>query len=662
MENDAAGTTSASASGTRSDDSQRLEQPPAGVVPEVSTARAGWLFPWLDAGGWEAFASFWRMPQLVTGGSGARTAKAISEQPLEAPGAPEDIEPPPSSDRLLHAAMGRLTAGLSPAALALAYADWAVHLWSSPGKQQQLIEKAMRKAARFVTYAARQWSEPGCAACIEPLPQDQRFTGAGWQQFPFALIYQAFLLHQQWWHNATTGIGGVSRHHEQVVSFAARQLLDIVSPANFIATNPDVLNATLREGGQNLVRGAMNFLADWERAVGGRQPVGSDAFQPGKNVAITSGEVVYRNRLIELIQYAPTTREVNAEPVLIVPAWIMKYYILDLSPQNSLVKYLVDRGHTVYMISWHNPGVQDRDLGLDDYLRLGVLAALERVRAIMPACNVNAVGYCLGGTLLAIAAAFLAREKNAALNSMTLLAAQTDFTEAGELTLFIDDSQLDYLEDIMWDQGYLDTRQMAGAFQLLRSNDLVWSRAAREYLMGRRSPMSDLMAWNADTTRMPYRMHSEYLRRLFLDNELFEGRYSVDGSPIALQDIRVPIFAVSTERDHVAPWRSVYKINLISEADVTFALTSGGHNAGIVSEPGHRDRHYRISLHASGDAHVGPETWYGATATEEGSWWPAWAAWLERNSQGRTVPPAMGLSDPSHPPLGRAPGRYVHER
>jgi len=579
----------------------------------------------------------------------------------QAPGAPEEIEPPTSFDRLLHAAMGRLTYGLSPAALALAYADWAFHFWSAPGKQQKLVEKAVRKTVRFVTYAAH-GTEPDLPPCIEPLPQDNRFRSEAWQRWPFNLIYQAFLLNQQWWYNATTGVSGLSRHHEQVVSFAARQLLDVFSPANFIATNPEVLEATLRDGGRNLARGAMNFLADWERALGGKPPVGAEAFQPGVNVAITPGEVVYRNRLIELIQYLPTTSDVHAEPVLIVPAWIMKYYILDLSPGNSLVKYLVDRGHTVFMVSWHNPVVQDRDLGLDDYLRLGVLAALERIRAIVPEHKINAVGYCIGGTLLSIAAAFLARENNAILNSVTLLAAQTDFTEAGELTLFIDDSQLSYLEDIMWDQGYLDTRQMAGAFQFLRSNDLVWSRVAGEYLMGRRSPMSDLMAWNADTTRMPYRMHSEYLRRLFLNNDLFEGRLTVDSIPVVLNDIRVPIFAVSTERDHIAPWRSVYKLNLVSETDVTFLLTSGGHNAGIVSEPGHHDRAYRISQHAAGAPYLDPEAWYVQAHPEVGSWWPKWAEWLEQKSQGRCAPPGMGLADKKEPPLGPAPGRYVHER
>lgn len=575
----------------------------------------------------------------------------------------EEADPVSSLDRLLDATVGRFTLGISPVALWLAYADWAMHLSTSPGKCQQLTEKALRKAVRLLLAAPRMLSGVPAAPCIEPLPQDHRFDSAEWQRPPFNLIYQAFLLNQQWWHSASTGVGGVSPHHEQVVAFATRQLLDTISPVNFIATNPEVMSATLREGGLNLVRGALNFWTDWERYAGAKPPVGAEAFKPGERVALTKGEVIYRNRLMELIQYTPTTRKVQAEPILIVPAWIMKYYILDLSPPNSLVKYLVDSGHTVFLISWHNPTAQDRDLGMDDYLRLGVLEALEAVRAIVPRVRINAMGYCLGGTLLAIAAAHLAGEGKPLLNSITLLAAQTDFSEAGELSLFIDDSQLKFLEDIMWDQGYLESRQMAGAFQLLRSNDLIWSRVAHEYLMGQRAPMTDLLAWNADATRMPYRMQSEYLRRLFLDNDLFEGRYQVGGGhSVALTDIHVPIFAVSTESDHVAPWRSVYKINLLGDTDVTFLLTNGGHNAGIISEPGHPQRHYRLSHRPAATKYVDPDKWYAAADIHEGSWWPAWLSWLRQTSRGRVSPPSLGARAKGYLPLGPAPGQYVLER
>lgn len=613
---------------------------PTSPFPLWTDAAAGWLKDW------------------------AAIPRAIAANPAAIPASTISIDSDRSSagDRLIHALLGRATAGISPAALALAYADWALHLSVSPGKWQFLAEKALRKTLRLGTYALEASSHPAGATCIEPLPQDDRFRGEAWQRWPFNLVYQGFLLNQQWWHNATTGIGGVSRHHEQVVSFVARQLLDMMSPANFLATNPELQQATLEEGGGNLARGALNFLADFERNIGGKPPVGAEGFLPGVQVAITPGEVVYRNELIELIQYRPAAETVAAEPVLIVPAWIMKYYILDLSPANSLVKYLVDRGHTVFMISWHNPGPADRDLGLDDYLRLGVLAALKAIQAIVPDRKINTVGYCLGGTLLSIAAAYLARTGETVLNSMTLLAAQTDFTEAGELTLFIDESQVKYLEDIMWEQGYLDTKQMAGAFQLLRSNDLIWSRLVHDYLMGRRPPMTDLMAWNADATRMPYRMHSEYLRRLFLNNDLFGGRYRIDGQPVVLKDIRIPIFIVSTERDHVAPWRSVYKFNLVNETDVTFLLTSGGHNAGIVSEPGHRGRHFRMSHRAAGEKYVDPDIWFEATPVTNGSWWPVWTDWLTAGSAGMVPPPTLGAAEAGYPPICPAPGRFVLER
>jgi polyhydroxyalkanoate synthase len=341
------------------------------------------------------------------------------------------------TDRSLHAGVARFTAGLSPAALTHAYLDWATHLAFAPGKRLQLADKAMRKAVRFTNYAFRSARERGLGdCCIEPLPQDRRFVDESWQRWPYNFIYQAFLLQQQWWHNATTDVRGVSKRHEDIVEFASRQILDTVSPSNFMPTNPEILLHTLRNGGSNLLRGWQNFLEDWERAISGKKPAGTEQFIVGSNVAVTRGKVVYRNRLIELIQYAPVTEKVRPEPILIIPAWIMKYYILDLSPHNSLVKYLTSQGFTVFMISWMNPGPDDRDLRLQDYLELGVMAALGAVNAIVPNEKPHAVGYCLGGTLLAMTAAAMARDGDDRLRSVTLLAAQTDFTEAGDI-LFI---------------------------------------------------------------------------------------------------------------------------------------------------------------------------------------------------------------------------------
>jgi len=567
-----------------------------------------------------------------------------------------------SLDRAVRANLARATLGISPAVLAMAYFDWMVHLAISPGKQVTLGEKALRKAMRLLTYAGRSMSGGEDEPCIEPLPQDRRFKADAWKDWPFSLGYQSFLLMQQWWYNATTGIPGVERQNEAIVEFVARQFLDMYSPSNFIATNPEVLQATQREGGANLVRGWTNFVEDWQWAVGGRRPRGSDEYVVGRDVAITPGKVVYQNRLIELIQYSPATQTVHPEPVLIVPAWIMKYYILDLSPHNSLVKYLVDKGHTVFMISWKNPTSADRDLDFNDYRKLGVMAALDAIGTIAPNRKTHAVGYCIGGTLLAVATATMARDGEDRLATATLFAAQTDFEEAGELMLFVNESQVTYLEDVMWDQGVLDASQMAGAFQLLRSNDLIWSRMVRSYLLGEKEKISDLMAWNADQTRMPYRMHSEYLRHIFLENQLAEGRFMVEGRPVSITDIRIPIFAVGTEMDHVAPWRSVYKIHLISDAkEITFVLTSGGHNAGIVSEPGHPRRRYRIRTSREGDGYVDPDTWYQQTPVEQGSWWPAWQRWLVAHSGAPQPPPAMGASEAGYPPMADAPGSYVFQ-
>lgn len=563
-------------------------------------------------------------------------------------------------DRLVRASLAGLTLGISPTSAMLTYLDWLSSLQLSPGTQAHLLQKAMKKHLRLLAWASHSAFDPNATPCIEPLPQDRRFRDPAWRYFPYNLLYQGFLLQQQWWHNATTGLRGLSPHHEQAVEFGARQWLDVFSPSNFLLTNPTVLKKTFESASANLVQGLQHCCEDIQNHYLGKRPVGAEQYVVGQNIAITPGKVIYRNHLIELIQYIPTTERVHAMPILIVPAWIMKYYILDLSPHNSLVKYLVDHGHTVFIISWRNPTPDDRDIGMDDYRQQGILASLDIIEHLFPSQKVHAVGYCLGGTLLAITASAMARDGDNRLASMTLFAAQTDFREAGELMLFIDEKQLAFLEDLIWAQGILDTKQMSGVFQILRSNDLIWSRIVNEYLLGKRQPINDLLAWNIDATRMPYRMHSEYLRHLFLNNDLAEGRLRVDGRPVALSDIQIPIFCVGTEWDHVAPWRSTYRLLLIADApEITFLLTSGGHNAGIISPPEQSHRHYRIATAFEGDSYIDPDTWLERTAIKSGSWWAAWQSWLSTRSGSLIKAPGVGSQ--TYPPLEDAPGSYVRK-
>jgi len=596
----------------------------------------------------------------IAGRSDGRQPAAIPEPPISPPTESAGGAETYQADRALHAMLAHLSGGISPAALLLAYTDWLSHLASSPQRRIEIAQEALVDARRILD-ASQHFFAPGQGpwSLIKPQPQDKRFGRPDWEQPPFNLMAQAFLLAEQWWHNATTGVRGVAKQHEAIVEFSVRQVLDVMSPSNFAVTNPEVLKNAFESGGANFVRGWQNFYDDWVQAMS--PPHGSvetGDFVVGKTVATSPGKVVYRNDLIELIQYYPTTEKVHPEPVLIVPAWIMKYYILDLSPQNSLVKYLTGEGFSVFMISWRNPEAADRDIAFDDYRKLGVEAALDTMESIVPGHKVHALGYCLGGTLLSIAAASMARDGDDRLKSISLLAAQTDFTEAGELTLFINESQVAFLEDMMWERGVLDTTQMAGAFQLLRSNDMIWSRLTRDYLMGERAEPSDLMAWNADATRLPYRMHSEYLRKLFLNNDLAGGRYIVEGRPISLSDIHTPMFVVGTLRDHVAPWKSVYKIHYQVDADVTFLLASGGHNAGIVAPPGEPGHSFRTKTEVAHANYTGPDEWLKTVPAVEGSWWPEWTKWLAARSGEPSGPPRMG-NGAAESNLPDAPGDYV---
>lgn len=546
-------------------------------------------------------------------------------------------------DRALHAAWAGLIGSMSPAALLLAWSDWAIHFATQPGRSTGVL-----------------WPRPAPGG--QSPAHDPRLSAEDWTPWPFGTYREAFETTGRRLLDLVRGVPGVDRHHEQLVAFTVRQWLEMMSPANIAATNPQVLQRTAATGGANLLAGAAHWLEDFGRGALGQPPAGAEAFRPGHEVAVTPGKVILRNELIELIQYAPATATVHAEPVLVVSAWIMKYYVLDLSPHNSLIRYLVDHGHTVFAVSWKNPDASDAQLGMADYLRLGIRASLDAIEAVLPRRRVHALGYCLGGTLMAIAAAAMARDRSDRLASLTLLAAQTDFTEPGEIGLFIDESQLAFLEDVMSRQGFLSSAQMAAAFQALRSGDLLWAPMVRNYLLGERVPMTDLMAWNADGTRMPYRMHADYLRGLFLENSLAEGHYLVDGKPVSLNDIDVPVFLLGTRTDHVAPWRSVYKFNLLCDADASFVLTSGGHNAGILSEPGHAQRSHRMLHRRRNGAYVSPDDFLRVSKEIDGSWWPAFQQWLVSHSGPRRRPPGMGAPRQGLPPLCDAPGTYVAAR
>jgi len=539
---------------------------------------------------------------------------------------------------------------LSPLTLGPALVDLAAHVAAAPAYVVEMTQAAAQQGLKTLS------ADGGPAQARD----DHRFADPAWGVPPFCYFARNFQLIENWLEACVVNTPGVSKHHAELAAFAARQWLDAFSPSNLPWTNPEVLRAAAQQGGQNFVHGFGRLLKDAERQIDPQGAAEAREFVVGRDVAVTPGQVVFRNELMELIQYAPATPQTRPEPLLIVPAWIMKYYILDLAPHHSLIRYLVGRGFTVFCISWRNPGAEMAQTGFDDYRRLGPVMALDVIGSICGGARIHTLGYCLGGTLLSVTAAAMARDHDDRLASFGLLAAQTDFSEPGELRIFIDETQLDQLDAIMARQGYLDARQMAGAFNMLHARDLIWSRMIKTYLLGETEHPNDLMAWNADATRMPARMHSQYLRALFLHNDLAEGRFEAAGGKISLAAIAAPIFAVGTEEDHVSPWRSVFKIHRLNPGDVTFLLVSGGHNGGIVSEPGHKHRSYRIGHRSSGVAAPSPEDFIAKSAQHKGSWWPAYAAWLDARSG--PLGPNPGMGNGKFPALCPAPGTYVLEQ
>ena len=577
-------------------------------------------------------------------------------------------------DETLQTNIERRTGGLSPIALSLAQMDWALHMLGSPAQQGVLAQRALELAVQA-------WDNLRTPPDTEVTEKDGRFADKGWNQWPYNVFKEGFKAYDSWWRDVADMPSGLNKHHKHMVNFFAGQALDALSPSNWLLTNPEVLRVAQETQGASLKKGWEFFLQDLREQLNARPDTPGENLEPlefavGKDVAVTPGKVVYRNHLIELIQYTPTTAKVYPEPILIVPSCIMKYYILDLSPSNSMVRYLVSQGHTVFVVSWRNPDASDRDLKMQDYLRMGVMEALAAVKDRSKAPRVHTMGYCLGGTFLAIVAASLGRKSRGTDNrathqrrsqdlpdmpelaSVMLLAAQTDFSEPGEMGVFIDDDQLKTLRQKMDATGYLSGRAMASSFQFLNSRDLVWSRSTRRYLLGQDEIDFDMMSWNADVTRLPARMHSEYLSSLFLNNALATGQYRVAGETVALQDINAPMLVVGTARDHVSPWRSVYKIHLQTDAQVTFILAAGGHNAGIVSEPGRPRRSYQIACTEDGQGWTDPDEWVANAPLREGSWWEAMHTWLHERSGKPVAPPAI---DPANV-LCDAPGEYVMVR
>ena len=573
-------------------------------------------------------------------------------------------------DAAVHRALSQMAGGNSPIALLLGYTDWALHWSIAPQRRQEVALDTLRQLSSDLLHPPASATET-----------DARFQDPAWDQWPFRVWKTGFKAAEGWW-SAAAIQDGMSPHNQHVVGFYTRQWLDALSPSNGLLTNPEVLQRGTATLGVSWLEGMQHYAQDVQAAQQAKirwahKPLAPLPFVPGKDVAVTPGKVVFRNRLIELIHYTPSTPTVHPEPVLIVPSCIMKYYILDLSPNNSMVRYLVSQGHSVYAISWRNPEPSDRDLGLQDYLELGVMDAMRAVREFSGANSIHALGYCLGGTFLAMVAAAMGRHAQLnkgkgqgvkapagtlgelpGLQSVTLLAAQTDFSEPGELGVFIDADQIRTLREDMAKKGYLSGQEMAGAFQFLNARDLVWSHNTRRYLLGENDTGNDMMSWNADTTRLPERMHNEYLSTLFLNNALSQGHCRVAGMGVALMDIKAPLLVVGTQRDHVSPWRSVYKIHLQTDTHTTFILASGGHNAGIVSEPGHPHRSYQMDQVEAGHDWEEPDNWAARVPAVQGSWWEAMHHWLVA----RSSPPIAVTTTETAPALCDAPGEYVMTR
>ena len=540
-----------------------------------------------------------------------------------------------------------------------AFVELTRHMMANPA---HIVESSLNLWSDYLTLwqtTAQRMMGAEVAPMVAPAKDDYRFRDEAWadnQVFDF--IKQSYLLTSRWMQSTVSGVEGMDKKTADKVDFYTRQFTDALSPSNFVLTNPEVLRTTLESGGENLVKGLENLISDLENSDGQLRikMTDPDAFQVGGNVATTPGKVVYRNALMELLQFDPTTDEVVKTPLLIVPPWINKYYILDLREKNSFIKWATDQGHTVFVISWVNPDSELAAKTFDDYMLEGPVEALEAIEKATGEKQVNVIGYCIGGTLLACTLAYLtAKKKIDRVNSATFFTTMVDFTEAGELGIFIDDSQLTSLEEKMEERGYLEGSEMATTFNMLRANDLIWSFVINNYLMGKDPFPFDLLYWNSDSTRMPAAMHSFYLRKMYLENKLIEpGGLELDGVKIDLRKIDVPTYIISTREDHIAPWKSTYSATQLYKGPIRFVLAGSGHIAGVVNPPSKPKYGYWTNDDLSGT----PDQWFEGADEHAGSWWPDWDAWAKERAGGETVP-ARKPGDGKLKPLCDAPGEYV---
>ena len=548
---------------------------------------------------------------------------------------------------------------LEPAVISKAYQELWQQMLTNPARLVEAQVSLWQDYAKLWENTARRMAGEEVEPTVTPAAGDRRFTDDTWSENPlYDHIKQSYLLASKFMLSTVRETDGLDPHTAQKVDFYTRQFVDALAPTNFAMTNPEVARRTVETGGENLVQGLANMLEDLERGQGRLRIRMTDLekFKLGENVAVTPGKVVFENDLMQLLQYSPTTATVRTRPLLIIPPWINKYYILDLRPKNSFIRWAVDQGHTVFVISWVNPDERLAGKSMDDYLLEGPVAALDAIGQATGEDRVNAIGYCLGGTLLAATLAWLKARRRPAIDSATFFTTMVDFEAPGELGVFIDEEQLALVEESMKETGYFDGAKMAEAFNLLRANDLIWSFVINNYLMGKDPFPFDLLYWNSDSTRMPRAMHSAYLRDMYQHNRLREpGGISLAGVPIDLTTVDLPIYILSTREDHIAPWRSTYAATRLYRGPIRFVLAMSGHIAGVVNPPAANKYGY-----FTGELAATPEAWLESATAHDGSWWPDWDAWVSAHDGGETEPREPGAG--ALPVIEDAPGRYVKVR